>query len=162
MNKRFLSDPFKFAVGLLCSIFLLVMGICMFLIQRWVSAVVFILLSLIYAAVAAFYGAVIHISSTGITKTMFGFKTKELIWSDVAEIGVAGTKIFNRRRPEKTGSLYIYISETVMTEQERFDMMLKWPPFNKIFFVYNNKRLNAVQLHWSSKIQTYNAGDLRL
>ncbi|NMA67203.1 MAG: hypothetical protein GX957_13385 [Clostridiaceae bacterium] len=162
MVQRFIVDSFKFTVSLLSSVSFIVLGGCMFSIQRWVSAGVFILLGLIFAAVAAIYGTIVHISSTGITKTILGLKIKELRWTDIAEVGVAGTKVFNRRNPEKAGSLYIYISETTMTDQARFEMMLKWPPLKKIFLIYNPVRLNSIQQHWSSKIQTYNTGDLRL
>ena len=47
-----------------------------------------------------------------------------------------------------------------MTEEQRFDMMLNWPPREQLFFLYTEQRINAVQLLWSGEIQTYNSGDL--
>lgn len=162
MKQRFIVNPFKCIASLLSCIWLLGAGICMIPIQRYGSAAVFSGFGLIFALISIQNGAVIQIDSTGITRSVLGFRVKKLAWSDIGEIGVTGTKIFNRSHPEKAGGLYLYVSQTAMTEQERFTMALKWPPMDQIYLTYNAKRLNALLAFWDRKIESFNTGDLIL
>lgn len=162
MKHRYIVNPFKCIASLVSCIWLLGAGLCMIPIHRYGSAAVFSALALIFALISIQNGAVIQIDSAGIRKSILGFQTKELVWSDIGEIGVTGTKVFNRSHPEKTGGLYIYISETPMTDQERFNMMLKWPPAGKLYLSYQAKRLNALLPYWDRKIESYNVGNLDL
>ena len=162
MEHHFYVHPVKLMAGLLTGISLLSLSVCLILVHRWGSAIVLLLLSLPFFFVALLYGAVISIDETGIKKKILGFKADEIRWEDIAKIGVAGTKVFNREHPKRTGSLYIYFSKTSMTEKERFNMMLKWPPIHTIYLYYDNERISAVQMFWQQKIQTYNVGNLAL
>lgn len=162
MEHHFLINPFKCIISTgTCLCFFLLSG-CMVLIQRWGSTVIFLLFGLLFGLVAIINGSVIHLDSTGIFKTVLGIRTKILRWDDIGEVGVTGTKPFNKNHPEKTGGLYIYFSETPMTEQERFEMILKWPPTKKLYLTYNTRRAEAILLLYNRKLQTYNTGNLIL
>ena len=45
-----------------------------------------------------------------------------------------------------------------MTEQQRFETMLRFPTKGLLFTTYSQAKIEAVQLRWSSRIATYNSG----
>lgn len=162
MKNTFLANPFKCAVSISCSVCFFLLSGSVFLIERTSSALIFLLLGLIFGAVAAICGAVVSVDQSGVNQTILGFGTKKLLWADIAKVGVIGTKAFNQHHPEKTGSLYIYFSQKPLSEEEHFEMMLKWPPLDKIYLIYDDKRIQLIQMLWNSEIQTYNVGNLSL
>lgn len=162
MEQRFIVNPFKAIASALSCLGLLTIGASMAAIHRWGSTAVFFLIALVFFIIAVQSGAVVRITGSGVRKSILGVKTAELAWTDVAEVGVIGTKVFNQHHPERTGGLYIYLSKAAMTEEERFAMALRWPPADKIYLTYDAKRLNAITLLWDHKIQSYNTGNLML
>ena len=120
----------------------------------------FLAVTVIFAALTVMNGASVSVDSTGIRRSFFGISMGEKKWSEIAEVGVIGTKVFNNNDPKHTGTRYIYFSEKALTEQERFRMALEWPPRKVIYFQFNQKRLNEVQMFWSDTIRTYNAGHI--
>lgn len=162
MEYKYRVHTLKFIISSIFFIFLMVIGISLLTINRYGSALIFLLLALIFSAVALMSGSTIHISSSGIRQTYFGITVRSLKWDEIAEIGVIGTKVFNKKHPERTGTLYFYFSKVTMTNEERFNMALKWPPFTKIYLLYTDSRLNNIQSFWSSHIVTFNTGDLPL
>ena len=56
--------------------------------------------------------------------------------------------------------MYVYISPSLLSEQDRFDMILKWPPKDKIYFVFKQKHLELIQMVSGLKTEAYNTGDL--
>lgn len=162
MEHRFCVHPFKLALSLGCSLFFALMGGFMFPMGRWGSATIFLILAFIFGGVALLAGSMVHVSEKGLRRTTLGIKTKELSWAQVAEVGITGTKVFNQRHPEKTGSMFIYFSETHLTDEDRFNLMLKWPPMDKLYLLYTPQRFHAIQMLWDAKVETYNVGDLPL
>ena len=137
-------------------------GAAMLSITKPFPAIILFAAGGIFACLALLNGATIHVDEAGIYKSIFGFVTVQWKWEEIHELGVCGTRVFNIHHPEKTGSLYIYFSRNKMNEQERFDMIFKWPPRDKVYFVYNKKHLKALQMLSDGKIEAYNVGDLRL
>lgn len=161
MNKQhFLVHPFKLAVSLATALTAAVLGFSLIAI-RPVSAAVFFAISLLFLLVALSAGAMISVEPEGVRRQVLGKTTKFLSWEEIAEIGVAGSRIFAKSKKDKTGTLYIYLSERILTDEDRFQMMLNWPPKNQIYLQHTKARLDALQLHWSKKIQSYNAGNLK-
>ena len=98
----------------------------------------------------------------GLSKKVCGFTVHRFLWNEIAEAGVCGTNPFHKNRSEKAGRLYIYCSAKKMDEKERYAMILKWPPKSseQLYFTYDAKRLDAVRLLWSGRLETYNTGTL--
>ena len=82
--------------------------------------------------------------------------------AESAETGAAGSKILNKGNPNKTGTVYIYFSPTALDDNERFDMMLKWPPKDKLYLRYSEARLNFIKTGCGMDIVGYNIGKLKI
>ena len=160
MTNRFMVHPLKLAVSLATALFSAAMALCLAGLGRWGASLLFLAVAALFLSVSLVFGAFITVDAGGVRRSVLGKVSRELPWDRIAEVGVAGSKIFNRNNPKKTGSLYIYFSPVPMTEEQRFDMMLNGPPREQLFFLYTEQRINAVQLLWSGEIQTYNSGDL--
>lgn len=155
-------DPFKFAVSLGTCAVSLVMALCMLLaLSRPGSAAVFLAIALLFLLVASTYGARIRVCDEGVERvSLFGRVTRRLDWQAVREVGVAGTSVFRKDDRKHPGTLYIYFSERKLTEPERFDLMLRFPPKDMLYCTYNRQRIEAIQLRFSGKIETFHAGDV--
>lgn len=162
MNYRFMANPFKCAVALTTCLVLVVMAVVMAYINRPVSFLFFAALAVVFGLVTAFSGATLEISEAGIRRRILGRWSEWMSWGDIAEVGIAGTKVFNQTNRDKVGSLYIYFSPTSMSENERFQMMLRWPPMDKLYLIYDPARLRAVQIYWRGPLATFNVGKLMM
>lgn len=161
-SNTFRANPFKFAVSLCTSAIALVLSLCMLLsLARPGSAAVFLVIAAVFCIVATIYGAKIRISDEGIARiNILGRETRHLSWQDIQEIGVAGTSVFRKDDTKHPGTLYIYFSEEVMTDQDRFNLMLSFPPRDRLFLTYSEERIRAIQLRWNRKIESYHAGHI--
>lgn len=128
----------------------------------WAVAVCCLLLGLVYATISVRNGALVHIDETSVLRRTLGIRGKTLVWDEIREVGVVGTKIIHNRNGRRTGTKYIYFSKREMTEEERFDMCLKWPPRDVIYIHYSLKKIHFVQKIWSGRIKLYNTGELAL
>ncbi len=162
MKYRYFVNPMKAVVGAGVALTSFGFGIIMLTIGKPAGIVFFCILGVVYFIIAMVSGAIVSFGETGITKKVLGQVVVDKNWTEVKEIGVCGTKVFNLRHPEKTGVKYIYISFEKLDEDSRFEMVLKWPPKDKIYFVYTKQRLEAIQMISGMKIETYNTNDLRL
>ena len=102
----------------------------------------------------------ISIGPSGIRRSIAGHFTKALSWNEIAEVDVIGTNPFHSSGSKRTGTLYIYFSPRKLTEQERFDIVLHWPPLSGFFLVYDKKRMDFIVPLWGKPVETYNAGDI--
>ena len=160
MKKTYLVDTFKAAVSIATVLFSLMIVLSLITLSRPGSAAVFFLIGLLFVKPVLTYAASVCIDQAGV-RSFLPWKTlQSYTWDEVGEVGVAGTKLFTRKDSKNTGSLYIYISKTVLTDEDRFDMMLQWPPKDLIYLTYSKQRLDEIQMRFSNKIQTYNAGGL--
>nr|WP_320129663.1 hypothetical protein [uncultured Sphaerochaeta sp.] len=138
----------------------LILGSTLIYIARPFSALLFFVIMLIFCYMASIYGSLIVLTEESVKRLFSRRILAEYKWNEIKEVGVIGTKAFAKNK--HTGTLYIYISKTVLSKQERFDLVFSWPPKNKIFLTYDKERLEAIQLSYSSEIQTYNAGDIEI
>lgn len=162
MKNKYRIDSLKAAASIFTLLLCSILSVSLITIQRFGSAAVFFLIGLIFVKPLLTYGATISVEQSGI-RCLFLTKTLNYFsWDEINEVGIAGTRIFSKNNLKKTGTLYLYISKVAMTDEERFDMMLNWPSKDILFLTYSKERLDAIQLRFSNKIQTYNAGDLRI
>lgn len=160
MNGHFIVNLFKSVAATVVFVVFFFFSIVMFLISRPVSAILFLVMGAVFGYVALINGMAVNVDENGISKSLFGFVTMKFNWEDVAEIGVCGTKVFNKNHKDRVGTLYVYISPSLLSEQDRFEMILKWPPKDKIYFVFKQKHLELIQMVSGLKTEVYNTGDL--
>lgn len=161
MEKQFCAQPLKAMICLITVAAAFLLGGTLVFIQRYFSAILLFIAGMVFLWVAVPYGTVVCVDEWGVKTRLLGFTRKVLPWSQIAEVGVAGTRVFGRDSWRKTGMRVIYFSEKAMTEDERFQMILHWPVKNIPFMVYNSQRLLAVQTYWNSTITHYNSGDAK-
>lgn len=159
MAKRYIIDPILLTLSSLVCVFCLAMAVVLLSLARPGSATVFGVIAVVFASIAATYGATVEVDKKGVRKMLFGRILWEKTWEQIGEVGVCGTRLFKDPKSKNVGSLYLYFSEEPMDENGRFDMVLKWPPRKKCYLLHRYDRLQAVQLLWDKKIETYNAGD---
>lgn len=161
MEDRFLINPLLFAAGIATALFSFLMCVVLLLLGRWGSAAIFGILFCLFVYVAAENGILICISEQGIFEKGIRRGKRKLPWREIHEIGICGTKVFGKYEKVKNfGTLYIYFSEKKMDDNERFGMILRWPPSNKNYMLYSKKRLMAVQRFWGGEIGLYNVEDI--
>ncbi len=163
MKKTYRIDAFKAVVSFATVLFCFTIFVTLIMIHRFGSAAVFFLIGLLFIRPLLAYGARVVVEPTGIRR-IIPWKTINFYhWEEIAEVGIAGTRVFRKKDSKNPGTLYIYISKTALTDDERFKMMLNWPPKKDIIFLtYSKQRLDAIQMLFSNKIQTFNAGDIRI
>ena len=123
---------------------------------------VFLAIALLFFKIALDAGAKISVGKDGVSRRLFGKTTHSFKWEEIAETGAAGSKILNKGNPNKTGTVYIYFSPTALDDNERFDMMLRWPPKDKLYLRYSEARLNFIKTVCGMDIVGYNIGKLKI
>ena len=81
-------------------------------------------------------------------------------WNEIAEVDVIGSKVLNRNNTKKCGTLYLIFSPEKLDDDKRFDMMIKWPPKDKIYLKFTKDRLMDLQWFYSKPVEKYNIGML--
>lgn len=157
-EKSFICNPLKLCISLTTAIVSLVLGVALLTVSRFFSALFFFAIMLVFSYIACMYGSAIIINDEGVKRSILRRVVADYTWNEIGEVGVIGANPFSNRNDSRF--LNIYISKKVLTEQERFDLMVSWPPKDAIFLSYNKQRLEAIQLHYSSKIHVHNAGNL--
>lgn len=140
--------------------FLLAIGISLFTIERPLSGVIFSLLSLPFLVMTFRYGSVVRFDDEKLELYFLFWKRREMKWSDVKEVTVAGSKVLNRNNPKKCGTIYMVFSSEEMDDEERFQMMFAWPPKDKIYIKFTKELLYSIQWHYSKPVARYNIGML--
>jgi hypothetical protein len=162
MKEKYIVDKAKFLTSLLTVVCCLIIAGTLAYMGRYGSTAVFVIIAAAYGFIAYIYGRCVVMDDDGIGFSFLGHKGLTIKWSEAAEIGIAGTKIFKKKESKKAGTLYIYVSKKKMTDDERFNMMLHWPPKDKVYMVFNQKRAETLQMHWSGKFTLYNEGNTKL
>lgn len=163
MKNDYISfrNPFKAVVSALALLFLSGYGIFFLLRKRLLAGIVFCGLAVIFIIVFISLSAYTTINKDGITQRIFGIRKNFIRWSDVREVGIIGSKVFNNN-PEKAGTLYYYFSPRILSEQDRFNLMVKGIPKDIILTLYNESKIERIQYLWNSPITLYNVGNLEL
>ncbi len=159
MKKGCMISPFKFTVSILTSAVAFLITATQVLMGEWVGVLLFAAVGVVFSAVAAASGSRIILDETGIQKTCLCFNRCFIPWSDIAEVGVIGTRVFCPK-PDKTGMRYIYFSEKKLDDDSRFKLALEWPPRRMLYLSYTKERLSRVQFLWTGPIDSYQAGDI--
>lgn len=158
--KKYRVNSSLFALGIGYSAFLVTIAVTLVVMARPVSAIIFFLLSLPFFLLIYRYGSTVCITEEGISLSFLGKERKSMKWDEIGEIAVCGQKIFNAGNKKKTGTLYIIVSREQLDDGERFDMMLKWPPRERIYFRFSREGLFEIQLHYTTPVEKYNIGML--
>lgn len=152
----------KFTVSAICCIVFAGIGGFCFFPGKWREGIVFAAFAVIYGVIAVMTGSSLYIGGKYLEQRFLGIRIRSLAWQDVKEVGVVGTKVFNKGNPDKTGSLYIYFSPAVMDDDERFQMCVRWPPKKAMYMQYTHKRITAVQSLWDKPLELFNVGSLEI
>lgn len=160
MKTRFYVDPYKFAVALATIVVCVLL--CLWNVLRGqIMGFLFLIPAAPFVYVALLYGTQLEVTPDSISAIRFGKTVRTVPWSNIAEMGVVGTKVFNRSNPDKTGNLYIYFSGQLLDEDARFQLALRWPPKEQLYMLYTKERMDSVRPLWFGKVQTYNTGKLK-
>ncbi|MCF0135157.1 MAG: hypothetical protein HUJ69_01925 [Lachnospiraceae bacterium] len=162
MKKTFISDPVKMAAGLLFGLFLLILVPEFIRQTEYWGAVIFGLIGLVMLVFGLLSARQVEVSKEGIACHWFGLLRVERTWEEIREVGVAGMNVFKPKGMSKaSGTLYIYFSEHIMTEDERLKMVIEWPKADVPFIYFTKKRMEHVQLMWDKKVEFFNAENAR-
>ena len=162
MEQNYFVNPLELAIAAATAAGSgAIAGVCLFL-GRFLSALVFLAIALLFFKIALDSGAKISVGNDGVSRRRFGKTTHSFKWHEIPETGAAGSKILNKGNPNKTGTVYIYFSPTALDDNDRFDMMLKWPPKDKLYLRYSEARLNFIKTVCGMDIVGYNIGKLKI
>lgn len=161
MEKKYIVNPVNCIVSGLTAVILLSMAINCLADQIYIAVAILSALACIFAVMCINNGAVIGIHCDYVEKKMLIGKPLVFLKSEIQEIGVVGLRMY-RKNEHNHGTRYIYFSKSKLTEQDRFELCLSWPPKNMIYMEWTNKRMAAVQNFWSDELAEYNAGDIGL
>ena len=159
MNKKYLVNPILGIVSVVVSILFLLMVVVEYSLKRYGTVAISSILWSIFFCSAVRYCSVLLTDENGVQKSTFGFKSKVLPWTEITDVCVCGTRLFKSSKSDNVGSLYLVFSTEKMDDDKLFEMMLKWPPRDKYYMLYNECRLTNVQSYYYGKISTYNIGD---
>lgn len=134
-------------------------GIYYLIHSMYPAAPVFLAVALIFGYLFLKNISIITVTQEYIRLSVFGIERKRVNWADVKELGLIGENVFSKKE-KKTGEKYIYFSPVAMTKDERFQMIVKWPPKDKLYMKYDSKTLEYTQSIWGKELKTYNVDDL--
>lgn len=123
------------------------------------EAPVFLIAALIFGYLFIKNAAAVVITQEYISHSFLGLERKRWDWAEIKEMGIIGENVFNRKK-ERTGHKYIYFSTQTMSQKERFDMIVKWPPKNMAYIEYSEKALEYAMSVWGKELKAYNVEDL--
>lgn len=163
MKKTYLTDPVKMASSGVFGVFLLIL-LPEFIAQGTIpGTILFGGIGLAFTLLALYYSRLMTIDEEGIKVTYFGLvKVKSVKWSELSEVGICGMRLFKPKTWKSTGALYIYFSEEVMSEDDRFNMVFKWPRPENPYLYYSEKKLREIRKFYPKKIEIYNADKMKL
>lgn len=138
-------------------VFLALLSVAM---HNWLALVLFSLFAAVFVVVCVLYGSTLILDEQGLSLRFFGLPLRAMRWSEIAEVGVVGLKVFNNNDARRTGTRYIYFSPRPLDKDARFRLALEWPPRDMLYLCYSKERLQAVQSLQSVAIETFNAGDV--
>lgn len=158
MKKSFLVYVTKMLAGLGTFAVSAILGGTYAYTGKFLEAAIFWIIAIVFGLIGLNYSCLITIDETGVRKSIFGKTLRFLPWSQIQEVGIVGTKVFGGSE-DQTGTRFLYFSPVTMTEEERFNMVLKWPPKEQIYLEYGREQLELVRMLYYGTIETYRAGD---
>ena len=104
MEQNYFVNPLELAIAAATAAGSgAIAGVCLFL-GRFLSALVFLAIALLFFKIALDAGAKISIGKDGVSRRLLGKTTHSFKWEEIAETGAAGSKILNKGNPNKTGT----------------------------------------------------------
>lgn len=125
-----------------------------------IAAVAFLGISLLFGWLLVKYASILTVDAEGIRLTFLGVERRKMNWADIHEIGLIGENVFHHDKKKKNGDKYIYFSPVKMNADERFAMIVRWPPKDKLYVEYSEKALEYIMTFWQGELETYNVEDL--
>ena len=156
---RILVNKTKAILSALIVIFFAGYGIFYLASHLLLQAIVFLAIAIAFGCVLFLSASFVSIDGEAIHLSFFGLKRKEILWRDIRELGLIGEDVFNRSK-KKSGHKYIYFSPYEMSPDDRFQMIVKWPPKDIIYTEYSEKTLEYAMSIWGKELKTYNVEDL--
>ncbi len=161
MEKRYIVSPVNACVCGGTALILMCMAIDCFVDHVYIAGLLLAALGVVFVVTCLNYGAVIGLYSDRVEKKVLFGKQKTVARTDIKEVGVVGLRMY-RKNAHNHGTRYIYFSEAELTEQERFNLCLSWPPKNMVYLEWTTKRMSEIQSTWACEVEQYNAGDIGL
>ena len=111
--------------------------------HNWLALVLFSLFAAVFVVICVLYGSTLILDEQGLSLRFFGLPLRAMRWSEIAEVGVVGLKVFNNNDAKRTGTRYIYFSPRPLDKDARFRLALEWPPRDMLYLCYSKERLQA-------------------
>lgn len=162
MEYRYKIHTFKCVIAALVAVMFVVLGIVQIILCHIFTAAFLMSLGIFFFWISIANGSTVLVNADGVALITFGHIRRFFSWDSIQEVGVTGTKVFNRHSPSKTGTVFIYFSRSKMTKDDRFKMILNWPPKEKIYFQFSMDKLAAVERYWTKEIALNNIGNIPL
>lgn len=156
---NFIVNKTKAILSCFMGIFMGGFGIYYLIHSMYPEAPVFLVIAAIFAFLFFQNAATITITDDSVSRSFLGLVRKTVPWSDIKELGLIGENVFSHKK-NKTGHKYIYFSPKKMTEKERFDMIVKWPPKKMLYVEYQEKTLEYTMARWGKELKSYNVENL--
>ena len=135
-------------------------GIYFAVTRAWLPAAAFLAIAALFGFVLVRYGSVLCIDDEKLELKFLGLSRKAMPWSRVREVGLIGENVFSHGKNKKTGDKYLYFSPVKLDADERFRMIVKWPPADKFYAEYSEKLLAYAMTIWGKELEAYNVEDL--
>ena len=158
MKKNYVVNSMNSFIAFGAALIFLVLSFSGMVLSKWIPAGIFLLLGIVYLAVGLLNGSALNVSRTGIVRHIFGIRLKSMPMKEIKEIGIVGLSVFGSKK--RTGARYIYFSNHKMTDKERFDMCVAWPPKDALYMAWSPQRHEEICRIWDKDFAQYNAGDL--
>lgn len=152
---RYVINKTKAFFSCIITVFFIVFGIFYITHTMWIEAVVFLALSLIFGLVFHENASTLTIKRQTIILSFLGKKRRQMAWTDVKELGLINENITRHRKSDK-GHRYIYLSPYEMTDDQRFTMVMHWPPKDILYVEYGEKQLEFLMTLWDGEMKTCN------
>ena len=125
-----------------------------------VAAAVFLAVGLLFGWLLYRNASTLEVGPDGLRLSFLGLKRREMGWGEVREVGLIGENVFNHGKKKRTGDKYIYFSPIRLNADERFQMIVKWPPREQLYAEYSEKALEYAMTLWHGELMTYNVEDI--
>lgn len=158
--RKTFKDPAKAVFSFTIAVFFISYGVFFCAQELYPGAIVFVLLGLLFLAVAVNSATVVLISRKGVECVPVFGRKKSLEWSEIREVGILGTSFLFKENKGKRNRKYIYFSSEKLDEDLRFKLMAAWPSSKVPYITFSKKHFEEVQLLWQKEILFYNVGNL--
>lgn len=143
---RYIVSTPKAIVSGLSVVFFWGYGLLYLTQKSWGAMLLFGALGLVFCRQFVINASYVEADKAGLRLKFAGIQRKQLLWTDVRELGVLGEAVFSRAKKgrRKTGEKFIYVSPVERNASERFQMIVSWPPKDSVYLEYTPKALERL------------------